>query len=440
MALTGGPALAIDDVDMHGMLSAAERQLEVEEFQAAEKMAADVIRQIEQRGDRYDPGLVQPLTLRGEALHGMGSYHEAIETFNRALHVNRISSGLHTPDQVDIVYKEAESWIALGDVRRANDLQQYAFEVLHRAYGSESPDLVPGLFRIAEWNLRTFSVFTARQYYEEAVRILTRANGADDPHLIPALAGLANSYRLERLPPASTMEPSGPTFTISTGPVMPRPAAMDERRRLVNRYADGEKALRQILKIREANPDTATEELVGAYLDLADWNLIFERFRDADTLYRYARQLWLERGGDTEVVEAHFGQPVPIYLPLPPATRQSRTAPEQIVRTGFVELQYSVNERGRTYDVRAVESNPPDVLEARTVRGMRAGIFRPRLTASGPVDARGLVHRHSFNYIPDSQRAPEDEESDAERSSAPHRQAMHEDEILLPPDRGRGPG
>jgi hypothetical protein len=289
-------------------------------------------------------------------------------------------------------------------------------------------ELVPAMFQMAEWHMRTYAVFTAREYYEHAIQILMDAHDETDPALIPALSGLAQSYKMERLPPAGALEPSGPTFNISTGPSLARPAVTDDRRsRPINRYGDGEAALRQVLKIREADSATSTQDLIEAYLDLADWNLIFERWRDAQTLYRYARQLWLERGGDAEVVDAHFEQPVPIYLPLPAATRQSRSAPDQIVRTGFVELQFSVNERGRTYDVRAVESEPADMLDVRSVRAMRSGIFRPRITAEGTVDTRGLVHRHSFSYVHEGSQRPADD-PDAVEEADVQRQVMNDDE------------
>jgi tetratricopeptide (TPR) repeat protein len=403
VGLTAGPAhgQTLENPDALGLLAAAQRHLDDREYRRARQLAADVIEEIERQTNRYHPALVDALAVHGQALHGLGYYDDAIRAYHRAQHISRIAAGLHTPDQVDIVYKEAESWVAVGDVKRADELYQYALETLRRAHG-ESLALVPGLFRMAEWNMRTYSVFEAREHYEHAAEILKRNHAPEDPQLVPALRGIARSYQLERLPPAETLEPSEPTFTITTGHAMARSAGVDERRPVVNRFGPGEAALKQIIEIHQADPATPTHELVEAYLDLADWNLIFKRWGDARTLYRFARQLWLDRGGDPREVDAYFDRPVPLYLPLPTATRDSRHVPARLTSTGYVDLQYSVDARGRTYDVRAVDSNPSQVLDVRTVREMRdRGIFRPRITALGPEDSRAHVHRHTFAYMPD---------------------------------------
>jgi tetratricopeptide (TPR) repeat protein len=395
-------AQAASNVDAIGLLGIAERHLVSGEYREAQRIADGLIDNLERSGNRYHADLVRPLVVRGRALHGQGEYRGAIESYHRAQQINRIDGGLHNPDQVDIVYREAESWVAVGEVERADDLHKYAFEVLTRAHGPNSPELVSGLYKIGDWHMRTHSIYLAREYYEHAAAILVEQHGAESREVIPALKGVVNSYRLERMPPPEALEPAGPTFTVTSGTGIPRAPTVSEPRRVVNRYGQGEAALRQIVLIREADPETTTEELVQAYLDLADWNVVFDRHRDAHTLYRYARQLWIERGGDPVVVAAHFDRPVPIYLPLPQSTRSSRNVPEQLTRTGFVELQYSVSDRGRPYDVRAVASDP-DVLETRTVRAMRTGIFRPRITDEGAAETRALVYRHTFSYLPDGQ-------------------------------------
>ncbi len=408
IALTGLPfhlsSQELADPDLQGMIAAAERQLESREYTAAERMAEDAIDRVERSSGRYHGALVKPLTLLGQARHGQGDFPAAIEAFERAIHVNRIDRGLHDSGQVEIVYKEAESWRALGELDRADDRQQYAFEVLRRDLGPSSPELVEGHFRMAQWYMDTFSIFNAREHYEAALKILETTDDGSQHNLIPALSGLAESYKRERLPPISILDP-GPTFTISAGSSLPMPRADDERRRAVNRFGNGEEALRRIIAIHEEDPDATAEDLAQAYIDLADWHLIFERYNDATTLYRYAKRLWIERGGDEEVVNAYFAQAHPIYLPMPDAPSSMNGVPQQIRREGNIEMSYNVTRRGRTQRVTAVHADPAGVINTRAIRALRAAIFRPPLGENGLLAVDGQSLRHTFEYVPDSLRA-----------------------------------
>src|SRR5262249_53943875 len=134
---------------------------------------------------------------------GQGEYAKAKDAYGRALHIERVNAGLHTPTQVAFVYKEAHALAAEGDYDKATSREEYAYDLLRTAYGQTNIDLVPGMFTLAEWyeSEPLPNIFAARDLYMQALAIQERAYGRDSPKLVPTLQRLATTYRQERFPP-----------------------------------------------------------------------------------------------------------------------------------------------------------------------------------------------------------------------------------------------
>ena len=399
----------INDID--ALIEIASLQIDTGEYLDAERALKASVKLTENRTSRYDPKLITPLVLLGDSRAGMGNYPEALEAYGRAVHLTRINEGLHSPEQVEVVYKEAISLAAMGDFEAANDRQEYAFDVLERAHGPYAEELVPGLYKLAAWYESSYNIFSARALYQYAAEALTRAHGATDPSLIPALTGIADTYRLERFPPyyvpvSGSVAMSGGGAGYPTRGGNPTP---------VNRYSNGERALRQVLKIQEENPEASQMDVVEAVLAVADWNLLFEKYSRAYPLYQYAQKmLAASEGGSEEEAAAYFDEPLPLYLPLPPGPKTPPLEMQSTPAEGFVELSYTVNERGSVGDLKTLASEPEGLMDIKVRRGMRASRFRPRFENGEPAETEDLTYRYAFRYYPkDEEDSPEAEE-DAE--------------------------
>ena len=218
-AVPSTPVDASDD-----RIGVAAHQLEMKEYADASRLLTDIVAEQERRTSRYDPSLVVPLTMLGDAQSGESKYADALRSYEQAQHIARVEGGLHTTEQIDIVYKEANTLASMGKIDKANDRQEYAYETLERKYGPFNPELVPGLFHLAAWYDRTANIFAARGLYERALQIIERGGGENDPLLVPALRGVANTYREERFPPYQVAEEREPIGSLggaglaATGP------------------------------------------------------------------------------------------------------------------------------------------------------------------------------------------------------------------------------
>jgi tetratricopeptide (TPR) repeat protein len=386
-------------------------QLESSEYGDAVRTVNASVVMLEEHLGRYDPKLIEPLTLLGQALHGEGDYPEAIDAYQRAVHVSRINGGLHSTEQVPIIYQEADSWVATGDVEHANERHVYAYETLLRAYGPQSVEMVPGMYKLAHWYSQQNNIFSARGLYQYAAHALSLAYGMQDTRLIPALQGIAKTYRLERFPPYQN-----PSQSVVVGfSAGPSPHAMRRGRGMdVNRFGDGEGALQQVVRIQEANPEATVRDLAVAILELADWNLLFERWTRAFTLYEYGYKIMAEQGQATEEqLASYFGEPRPLYLPLPGGPTAPPTGFLAVPTQGFVEMAYTVTERGQIRKLKTVTSEPPELMDFKVRKAMRHARFRPRIEAGITVSTPNLMYRHRFQYFP----LPEAADPSAERSA-----------------------
>ena len=380
------------------LIDLANLQLSTREYADAEQALTRSIALIEQRADRYDPELIEPLTLLGDALDAEGEFEKSLDAYGRAIHLTRINEGLHAPSQVDVVYKEAAVLLEMGEPSKANDRQEYAYEVLLRSYGPGNPDLIPGLYKLADWYRRTNNVFAARGMYEHAVRVLDRVYGVTDPRLVPALRGVAETYRIERFPPVdaglhgeSELITGNDNSTQTTVPAT----------HTVNRFTDGEEALRRIADIYNANPNSDPEDEALAILELADWYLLFDKWSRAAPLYSHVRELLRDEAGYTpDRLVPLFGQPNPLYLalpdgpvPPPPNLRGPRTE-------GYVEVGYTVDDRGLVGDLTTIGSQPQGLLDFKVRKALRMARFRPRFDGEVPVITKNLKYRHTFSYFP----------------------------------------
>jgi len=347
---------------------------------------------IEADSHRFDPRLVRPLTLLGDAKAGQGRHDEALQHYRRALHLNRVNAGLNTPDQVEIVYREAESLKALGHYQDANDREEYAFHVLNRAHEPLDEELLPGLYHLAGWYERTSNVFAARALYERAVQIIEHHGKIDTVEAIPALRGIANSYRLERFPPFYMAELENQPSSVIASEQLRHPVT-------VNNFPAGEAALQRVVRILRDEESTEALVLGRAVLDLADWYTLFDRASRAEPLYAHAWEVL--RGVENLDVASYFADPELLYFPAPgnpsppPAERRGERT------TGYVEVAVDVTDEGYVRDLNTVASEPDGLMDFRVRKSLRLARYRPMLVDGVPVFKESYTYRHEFPYYPE---------------------------------------
>ncbi len=392
------------------------RRIEAFEHEQALVVLKARVRKLERERHRYDPELIEPLLLMGDAHMKGARYEEALDQYDRAIHIDRVTNGLHSPSQVDAIYREAQALIALGDLHKANGRYEYAYEVQKRRFGEESLELLEPTYRLAEWHMRHMNILSARSLYSSALGILSQNGRGEHPDAIRPLRALAQTYRLQKFPPFYVHSNESPEpfagysndFNRNSGDV---PTAAS-----INQFPRGERALNQVIRILEADPATPSAEVAQAYLDLGDWNLLFGYPRRAEPLYAHAWALY--EGSELDAAE-QLGEPVLLYFPTPADPKPRKGQLPEDALEGTVSLQFTVSEYGTVRNLQTVETLPDDRMEFRVRRSMRSARFRPRMVESQLVEATEQEYTHVYRYHPDDADDATADDDDTETTEEP---------------------
>ena len=394
-------------------------QIQRAEAAQANTTLSTIIDRIEAEQGRYAADLVQPLTLVGDAQNALGNYSAAMDSYDRALHLNRANQGLFAPSQTAIVYRQAHTELKRGNLFEARQREEYAYDVLSRHHGEMSLQLLPALARLGDFYQRGFNFLGSRALFKRALAILESNGTRDSDAAVPFLQGIAKSYLTEGFPPYR-YTPSQLDARSQSGM---REQDLFREVGSINNFPAGERALQRVVAIKQRAFDDAAgineeadndaemnpaelsklrKSLNLAFLDLADWHQMFGHSREAKTLYKH---LYAHAHEGLQQPTIAFEQPKLLYLPRPKDPKRPSDSLRQ-PEDGLVEVQFDVLPNGRIRDLQTLSSIPKGLMDFQVRRNLRDAIFRPALSADGPVLTKSYIYRHNFKYYPD--QAPQD--------------------------------
>ena len=164
------------------------------QFDAAQQNFAAAIDIIEDREDRLNQRLINPLKGLGAAQLEGGRPDLAKQTFTRAIHITHVNEGPHNMDQIDILESLAETNVRLGSIEDARDLHDKIYLLHRRRYEDAQLALIPALMRRAEWQHRAGYIVDEQATYRRAIRIIENNGSKQDVRLIEPLTKLGESY------------------------------------------------------------------------------------------------------------------------------------------------------------------------------------------------------------------------------------------------------
>lgn len=363
------------------------------------------VEEIELEGGAWDQNLTQELSALGVLQQQQGNHLEAIEIFDRAIHINRINSGLNTLEQVSDVERLIDSYLALGNWEQADLYYEYLFYIQQRAYGPHDPRMIPVLDRLASWNIQAFNIgygeslgirlSSAQILFSAAARMVAVHFGENDERYIQYRRNIANSAYLVARNPELLAETDRIDYRNSQEVLRER---LDEQSPVRPRgFQAGEQALRAIVR-HYAAKENSEVELASAITDLGDWYLMFERRRAAEDLYREAWNILGRADNGAELQQELFGQstPIPTFADSVDSllTQPITTTDGKSLNYDYVDVVIDVTETGvaRNVEILSEETAVNSAQFSRLRREIRNSYFRPRLE-------NGEVVRSDQNYF-----------------------------------------
>jgi tetratricopeptide (TPR) repeat protein len=349
--------------------------------------AIDVIERVE---DRLNENLINPLKGLGAAQLAAGRPDEAVDSFERAVHVSHVNEGPHNLMQVDVLESLAETYLSVGEFDEVKDIQEHIFSLQARDVELDSLEAIPALERQAVWQHRLQLYEQERYTWRKIIEIIEDRRGDEDLSLIPPLTELGKSYLFIGQPNMAFHQPS----SVSSGEIY----------------------LKRALRIAEDNPDADWETLEGAMLALGDFYILSGKPSRARKMYN---ETWQLLSADEERLknrQAHLETLVvlqdvnpPRYVGIDGEVRSK--LPGDNYQTGTIVYDYAVSDRGLTTDIAMVEAQPAgfEDMERAVLNNLRAMIHRPRLVDGDAVRTDDLTFTHKFFYresdLPEAQDA-----------------------------------
>ena len=309
--------------------------------------------------------LVQPLTGLGATYQDIDEHVPAINAFTEARTVSRRSYGLLNEEQIPILDRMTDSFIALGRYREADQKQLDALRLLERTRGHDTPDVLPALYKYARW-LRVQGRFEEeRLFYMRAMNIIKKAHGRDSIEMVRPLRETGNSFRAQKFPEGL-----------------------------------GASSLKRALDIVQAMEEPDALVLAETLRDLGDWYAAFSRVGRGGREYRESWNALGELENGDQLRSAWYSQPAFVLYETPSQRGLRPEGSEPGLTQGFVLVTFDVTPEGRTANVQVVDSDPPGKKDEAIVRSMRRSRFRPRIVDGEVVVAEKLARKFTFSFKP----------------------------------------
>lgn len=366
---------------------------------------------IELDGGAWDDGLVEELAALGRLQQEQGDHLAAIETLDRAIHINRINAGLYTLEQIPVVEQLIQSYMALGDWEQADIYNNYLFHVQQKAFGYNDPRLIPVLDRLATWYIQAFNIgygelpgIRLRQsqiMFNAAARMVGVHFGKNDERFITYQQNIANSAYLVSRNQDLMLEINRPEYRNMQQMLAQQ---LNEQRQVqAPGFRTGERALVEIVQVYSEKADE-TYALAEAIAHLADWYLLFSQRRGALENYQLAWHVLQEQENAEELTQRLFGEVVPLpsfasSIEIPEAYYKNEDGSDAL-NFDYADLTFDVTDGGMVRniasDTEETEANKSQLSKLRIM--VRSTRFRPLIVGGVPQDSAENHFRYRYWY------------------------------------------
>ncbi len=380
----------------------------------------DAIDRIEEEQGPYATNLSDLYLGLGEEFLKEGDYENARDAYHRGVMVVRVNSGPNSPEQTNLLYLIANIEVIMEEPKQAEKILENIRFVNTQYYGEGHPELLPVYERMYQWYQTTVPLDVDESSYKEYVQriglvedmleITENAYGAGSAETAIAYRRLAEAHFQAMRFAMAEEEWIEPRIIVSSD-VPYQVTAGFEDRSMREHYIEGRDAFRRYNQLIQGDPTKTALDYAEGLADLADWSLLFDKYRAARRLYEQAYQVLAQSEEYAGLAESYLGQPKPMEFTglQPPLVDGVQLGPHAT----SLDVSMTVTRIG---DVRYVEFlNPPETMSeddlTRIKRELQDTPFRPSLKQGKAVTTEGFIWQHVIRIEPDEEARPEERTS-----------------------------
>ncbi|MDT8399202.1 MAG: hypothetical protein RQ899_11360 [Pseudomonadales bacterium] len=394
----------------------------------------------------YSNELMEASQSVGLLYQQQGEHGKAIDFLHQAQSISRINNGLNSLQQVPIIEALTDSYMALGELGHADEMQESLVSIHKALYGERSVKVVHSLLELGDWNLNAFfarrnivsdisrpdsrdiaffvdptssrgyyvpteinpektsvyKVYEAQNNFLDALNILRQNRAYSHPDVEEIEKKIAATYFIRTHQEDIIYDPD---FYLTrrrseTGSRLDRSSI-----NLINSkdYQYGRESLERIINNHvRYNGDNATELTADALVNLADWDLLYKHKSRALKQYQEAYAYMAENDNDKEQLTRLLMPAIPVVLPEFIAAPHSRErfgvpADADVDYVGYMDVSYVISKYGAAKKVKVLNKSGTvtKAMQIRLLRYVRSMQFRPRFDA-GKVISTPIALRYYF--------------------------------------------
>lgn len=398
----------------------------------------------------YTNQLTEDLLAVGRLQQELDAHEEAVDFLTRARNISRLNHGIDTVEQVPILNALVESHMALGNLQEADAVQDGLLDLQVGTYGVDSPEAAAALHQMGDWNLRAFlersnialniqrmnvtdfmygGNFTSTDrganlgYVQEgnptttplyklalaqgnflnAINILVGKQDFTNPALLDLERKLLTTMFLrthqENIVYAPDFYLNRKTQATGT-----RLDTSGINLRNSEDYPVGKTSLERRMAYLAANEARTPEQVASTMLEQADWELLFERTRNAEQQYAASYQFFEANPQMLDSIRTLVYPDVPVvlptFLPAPNSREKLGIGPDEEVQYfGYFDVSFALTKNGKARSVK-VQGRGGQVtknMEMRLNDYLKNLVFRPRFR-DGKLDTGTLRLRYYVGY------------------------------------------
>ena len=372
------------------------------------------IMQLEKSNGAYDKQIAEESIGLGLAYRDLGQYQKAIDAFNRALRINRVTQGPENPNQLPILEQIITTNTAAGDWEALEDNYQLLYWLSRRIYDDDDAHLLEIIYRLTHWHLHAYltaydpipykHLLESEKLFQDAVDVIDKHHSADDPLLLTALNGIIiSNYHIVSHRFNSSNNVDDMQEIQESGAIM---SHVDNVSSMLiwqpvqyNSY-EGRKVLKRIADILNSHHELPITDRARTLVNIGDWYLIYGWNDTAMKNYNNAYQLLKKSNVDTATFDTLFGQPERIPTLTMDYPREEIGAKVENERP-YVKFSFDVTREGCARHIRFIEESDKDKFMYRKhVKDyLHSSLFRPKISGGRAVKARNVVMTLSGNLL-----------------------------------------
>jgi tetratricopeptide (TPR) repeat protein len=407
----------------------------------------------------YEPVLAQEYLATGKLYEQLGDRENAVKAYEDAMHISRVNQGLFTIAQVEAVRALIEFSKNTRNFAEADKYHEYLYYLLSQNLDPGSTELVEASLDWAEWNMEAYrrlafqdesGLSNSSEVGSIGATMLRRGElvAIEDDQFseilfVPRTVLLGNpaSIRMHSFTPDQLIDPrlkkadsiydnmlekdstnldvirekANITFlyrkqleqfisysAIGSNITTTRNRSVRSVTVLRRGYADIREALLELaVMLAEDDPFSAAR----VYLDIGDWDLVFDRPGRAEDSYNQARELLLAQGwSETEITA--FITPEPALLVPGFVTYEFTRAFLNISETtnipysGYMDVSFDVRPDGTLRRI-AIDNSSEGTgqqIRERLLDLLRSALMRPLFVAGETVPQSDIKVRYYYAY------------------------------------------